>query len=412
MPTSPTAAPTSCAVVEGVSGTVRMRHEWVVRLRLRRDHPLGEPHARTRRHDDHVITAVAGPDMLVLRGTRLPHAHDGRHVDEFDVAAGERLQLLHDVVTAPTARCRRRSTDGQHRGDTRRAVAGLGRPAPTATGPYSDASCAPLLVLRLLTHAETGGIVAAPTTSLPEDIGGERNWDYRYCWLRDAALTLEALLGSGYVEETQLWRHWLLRAVAGDPEDMQIMYGVDGGRELPERELSHLPGYAGSTPVRVGNGAVDQRQSDVLGEVMIALPSGPATAASAESRRSWNIQRRSCVDELAAHWQEPDNGLWEIRGPLRNFTHSRVMVWAAFDRAVRGVEEHGSTGPVERWRDAARRGARGGAATRASTRRSNTFTQHYGTDEVDASLLLVPSSGSCRPTTRRWSARSRPSSAT
>ena len=198
-------------------------------------------------------------------------------------------------------------------------------------------------MLRLLTHSDTGGIVAAPTTSLPEDVGGTRNWDYRFCWLRDASLTLEALMGSGFVDETKLWRRWLIRAVAGDPQDMQIMYAVDGSRDLPEREIGHLPGYANSRPVRIGNAAVTQRQTDVLGEVMMALSDGRDHGLE-ESERSWRIQR-SLVEELARRWDEPDNGLWEIRGPLRYFTHSRVMVWAAFDRAIRGVEKHGLPGP-------------------------------------------------------------------
>ncbi len=251
-----------------------------------------------------------------------------------------------------------------------------------------------LLVLRLLTHAATGGIVAAPTTSLPEDIGGERNWDYRFCWLRDASLTLEALMGSGFVEETKLWRRWLIRAVAGDPEDLQIMYAVDGARELPERELAFLPGYAGSQPVRVGNGAVDQKQTDVLGEVMMALADGRDRGLT-ESDRSWKIQR-ALVETLVDHWDEPDNGLWEIRGPMRHFTHSRVMVWAAFDRAIRGVEDHGLPGPVERWRTL-RDTVRDEILSKGFNAERNTFTQHYDTDEVDASLLLIPICGFLPP---------------
>ena len=261
-------------------------------------------------------------------------------------------------------------------------------------GPYRDVLVRSLLVLRLLTHAETGGIVAAPTTSLPEDVGGTRNWDYRFCWLRDASLTLEALMGSGFVDETMLWRRWLIRAVAGDPEDMQIMYAVDGSRDLPEREIGHLPGYAGSRPVRIGNAAVSQRQTDVLGEVMMALSDGRDHGLE-ESERSWRIQR-SLVEELGRRWDEPDNGLWEIRGPLRYFTHSRVMVWAAFDRAIRGVEKHGLPGPVEKWRDL-RDQVRDEILAKGFNAERNTFTQHYETDEVDASLLLIPICGFLPP---------------
>jgi GH15 family glucan-1,4-alpha-glucosidase len=246
------------------------------------------------------------------------------------------------------------------------------------------------VTLRLMTHAATGGIVAAATTSLPEDFGGVRNWDYRFCWLRDASLTLEALLGCGYRREARLWRGWLLRAVAGDPEDVQIMYAVDGGRDLPERELPHLTGYAGSQPVRIGNGAVDQRQTDVLGEVMIALEMARELGLE-ETGDSWALQR-ALVNSLALHWDRPDNGLWEIRGPLRHFTHSRVMVWVALDRAVTAVERHGLEGPLEEWR-ALRDQVRWEVLDRGFNAERNSFTQHYDTTEVDASLLVLPAVG-------------------
>jgi len=232
--------------------------------------------------------------------------------------------------------------------------------------------------------------VAAATTSLPEEFGGVRNWDYRFCWLRDASLTLEALLACGYKDEAQLWRDWLLRAVAGDPQDLQIMYTVDGGRELPERELDHLAGYAGSKPVRVGNAAADQRQTDVLGEVMLALEMAREQGLE-ESADSWTLQR-SLVDELATHWDEPDNGLWEMRGPRRHFTHSRVMVWVAFDRVIAGVEQQGLEGPVERWREL-RDQVRAEIMEKGFDEERNTFTQHYDTTAVDASLLVLPAVG-------------------
>jgi GH15 family glucan-1,4-alpha-glucosidase len=232
--------------------------------------------------------------------------------------------------------------------------------------------------------------VAAPTTSLPEDFGGERNWDYRYCWLRDAALTLEALLAAGRSDEARLWRDWLLRAVAGDPEDLQIMYTVDGGRFIPEMELTHLPGYADSRPVRIGNGAAQQRQADVLGEVLQALDLA-REAGLEESADSWALQR-ILVNELSHHWTKPDHGLWEIRGPQRHFTHSRVMVWVAFDRAVRAVERHGLEGPVDEWR-ALRDRVREEVLSRGFNRERGTFTQHYDTTEVDAALLIIPQVG-------------------
>lgn len=362
-------------------GTVRIRHDWVVRTDYGRIRPWVR---HDQAHDEDVVVAIAGPDMFVLRGPRLPHGRAGHHRDEFDLEAGESMTFSttwspswHDVP-APLGMSERieATTDHQRRWSQR---------SPRDV-PHADIVQRSLLTLMLMTHAETGGIVAAPTTSLPEDFGGERNWDYRFCWLRDAALTLESLLGAGYDTEALHWRRWLLRAVAGDPADLQIMYTVDGSRRLPEVELPHLPGYAGSTPVRIGNGAVCQRQNDVLGEVMIALELARQAGLS-ETANSWALQR-ALVDELAEHWDEPDNGLWEIRGPQRHFTHSRVMVWVAFDRAVRGVEEHGLPGPVERWRDLRDR-VREEVLDKGFDPQRGTFTQHYDTREVDASLLTI-----------------------
>jgi GH15 family glucan-1,4-alpha-glucosidase len=335
-----------------------------------------------------VITAVAGPDRLILRGPRLPKAHDGRHVDEFEVAAGDELTFSTTWVSSHHDLPEPLAFDGR----ISETIAIGERWASTCRydGPYRAAVVRSLLTLRLLTHGGTGGIVAAPTTSLPEDFGGERNWDYRFCWLRDASLTLEALLESGYEAEAKLWRGWLLRAAAGDPQDLQIMYAVDGGRELTERTLDHLPGYSGATPVRIGNGAVGQRQTDVLGEVMIALEMARDIGAH-ENDDSWSLQRK-LVDELADHWDEPDNGLWEIRGPLRRFTHSRVMVWVAIDRAITAVERHGLTGDVDRWREL-RDTVRAEVMTHGFDAERNTFTQHYDTSEVDASLLVLSDVG-------------------
>jgi GH15 family glucan-1,4-alpha-glucosidase len=247
-----------------------------------------------------------------------------------------------------------------------------------------------LLVLRALTHAETGGIVAAPTASLPESLGGSRNWDYRYVWLRDAALTIEVAISHGLTEGARLWRDWLLRAVAGDAHDVRIMYGVAGERELTETELDHLGGYEGSRPVRIGNGAADQYQADVVGEVMIAL-ADLRDAGVAEDRYSWGLQR-SLLDYCEANLDREDHGIWEMRGETHYFTHGRAMMWAAFDRGVRAVEHHGLEGPVERWREL-RDHLRTEIDARGFDSDLNSFTQTYDNTEADASLLQLPHTG-------------------
>jgi GH15 family glucan-1,4-alpha-glucosidase len=368
--------------VTGVKGTVRMHHEWVVRF----DYGTARPWVR-RRHEDSdepAITAVAGPDKLVLRGPRLPHAEGDRHVDRFDVHEG---QILTFSTTWLPSHLR---TPEPHRAlvdeTIHEEVTWVARLDLTGV-PHADVVRRSLLTLHLMTHEDTGGIVAAPTTSLPEDFGGERNWDYRYCWLRDAALTISSLIHAGATDEARFWRDWLLRAVAGDPADLQIMYAVDGARRLTELTLDDLPGYAGSRPVRIGNGAVDQRQTDVVGEVMLALEAARDSELG-QSEDSWSLQR-VLVDHLAATWEEPDNGLWEIRGPQQHFTHSRVMVWVAFDRAVKAVERHGLDGEVDRWRELRDR-VHDEVMAQGFDAERNTFTQHYGTAEVDASLLMLP----------------------
>ena len=340
---------------------------------------------REEAHGNALVVAVAGPDKFILRGPRLPHGKRGHHSDEFEMSAGDEatfsttwVRSWRDVPELLSFDERIEATAAEQKAWSDRCPGDL---------PHADMVRRSLLTLLMMTHAETGGIVAAPTTSLPENFGGERNWDYRFCWLRDAALTLESLLGAGYADEAGRWRQWLLRAVAGDPADLQIMYTVDGGRELPEREVPHLPGYADSRPVRIGNGAVAQRQNDVLGEVMIALELA-RLAGLDETHNSWSLQR-ALVDGLADRWDEPDNGLWEIRGPRRHFTHSRVMVWVAFDRAVKAIEDYGFDGPLERWRDLRDR-VRAEILEKGFDAQRGTFTQHYDTTAVDASLLTIP----------------------
>lgn len=371
--------------VTGVEGEVRIRHEWVVRFGYGAIKPWVSRHHKS---EQELILAVAGPDKVILRGPRLPHADASQHVDDFTVREGD--ELTFSTTWIPSHRDVPELLPFDDR--IERTIADFEEWAAECCyeGPYRDAVVRSLLTMRLLTHEETGGIVAAPTTSLPEDFGGERNWDYRYCWLRDAALTLESLLGAGYDGEARLWRDWLVRAVAGDPEDLQIMYAVDGRRDLPERELEHLPGYEDSRPVRIGNGAVKQRQTDVLGEVMIALEMA-RQAGIEETADSWGLQR-ALVDSLASHWEERDHGLWEVRGEQQHFTHSRVMVWAAFDRAVRAVEDYDLTGDVERWRELRDR-VHAEVLEKGFDAERGTFTQHYDTREVDAALLVMPSIG-------------------
>ncbi|KRE41348.1 glycoside hydrolase family 15 protein [Knoellia sp. Soil729] len=377
--------------VEGVSGTVEMEHEWVVRFGYGSIVPWVS-HSTDDSDEGELISAIAGPDLLVLRGTRLPKPEESRHRDVFEVKEGEHYDF--SMTWFPSWQKVPDALDITGRIQSTIETSEEWVSGCTYEGPHREAVVRSLLVLRLLTDTKRGGIVAAATTSLPEDLGGERNWDYRYCWLRDASLTLESLIRSGFVGAAEPWRDWLVRAVAGDPEDLQIMYAVDGGRDLPERELDHLPGYADSRPVRIGNGAVDQRQTDVLGEVMIALHEA-REAGLKGSKQAWRVQA-ALVNNLAKHWDEPDHGLWEIRGPMRHFTHSRVMVWAAFDRAIKAVEQHGVDGPVDRWREL-RQMVHDEVCAKGFDSDRNTFTQHYETDEVDASLLLIPLVGFLPP---------------
>lgn len=368
--------------LECTDGEVEVEHEWVVRFGYGAVEPWVQHETDEEGCD--TIRAVAGPDSLVLRGDRLPVPDHHRHRDRFTLRAGQSVELsltwIHSWEPIPPR------LTVPDRVDATAVVWGLWARDCTYDGPYREAVVRSLLVLRLLSDVTTGGIVAAPTTSLPETFGGERNWDYRYCWLRDAALTLEALLEQGFREEATLWRDWLARAVAGDPKDLQIMYRVDGGRRLPESELDHLPGYAGSRPVRLGNAAVGQVQNDVLGEVMSALAMAREVGL-AETADTWALQRL-LVDDLTTTWREPDRGIWEVRGDPQHFTHSKVMAWAALDRAVRAVETHGLPGPVDRWR-VVRDEIRADVMAHGWSAERGTFVQHYGARHTDAALLQL-----------------------
>ncbi|MGH9060123.1 MAG: glycoside hydrolase family 15 protein, partial [Acidimicrobiales bacterium] len=259
--------------------------------------------------------------------------------------------------------------------------------ACTYEGEWGEAVTRSVLTLKALTYAPTGGIVAAATTSLPETLGGSRNWDYRYCWLRDATFTLQALMVAGYHGEAAAWRDWLLRAVAGDPRQLQIMYGPAGERRLDERELDWLPGYEGSRPVRIGNAAAGQYQLDVYGEVMDALHQARVVGID-PSASGWGLQQ-ALIEFLEDGWKEPDDGIWEVRGPRRHFTHSKVMAWVALDRAVKSVEELGLEGPVDRWK-AVRQDIHDEICTKGWNADQGSFTQYYGSDLLDASLLMIP----------------------
>ncbi|QHC58171.1 glycoside hydrolase family 15 protein [Rathayibacter sp. VKM Ac-2760] len=370
--------------VKGVSGSVRMRQE----LRIRFDYARTMPWVRQEGTEaDPLLVAVAGPDAVVVRGVRLA-ATDHVHSAEFDVAPGETVDL--SMAWFPSHQRAPKVLDVDRA--LERTVRWWTEWAGTIRydGPYRDAVVRSLLTLRALTDDQTGGIVAAATTSLPEEFGGSRNWDYRYVWLRDASLTLEALLAHGFEKEAQKWRTWLLRAVAGSPEDVQIMYGLAGERDLAERTMPSLPGYDGASPVRIGNAAVDQYQADVIGEVMVALHEARSAGVD-ETEFSWPLQR-ALLGFVESNWQRPDNGIWEIRGEPRHFTHSRVMIWAALDRGVRAVREHGLDGPVETW-ERLRDTVRAEIEAQGFDSERGHFVQSYGSSEVDASLLVLPMVG-------------------
>jgi GH15 family glucan-1,4-alpha-glucosidase len=370
--------------IQGLRGTVTFHQE----LEIRFGYGDVVPWVTQGAHDGvSTLLAIAGPDALVLRGPRL-RATDHRHEGTFDVTEGAVVDL--EMLWYPSHRDTPAPLDIDEALDfTISYWRAWGANMP-GDGEYADAVQRSLLVLRALTHEDTGGIVAAPTTSLPEQFGGARNWDYRFCWLRDAALTLEAMMTHGFAEEALEWRNWLLRAVAGDPEDLQIMYGLAGERHLPERELGHLPGYADSVPVRIGNGAVDQYQADVVGEVMVALEKLRGHGVTEDSF-SWPLQR-SLLGFAEKHLDDRDHGIWEMRGDLQYFTHSRVMMWAAFDCAVRAVRDHGLPGPLDHW-IGLRDGLRTEILERGFDRELNSFTQVYDGTEVDASLLQLPQVG-------------------
>jgi GH15 family glucan-1,4-alpha-glucosidase len=351
-------------------------------LALRFDYGSIVPWVRT---VEGTLVAIAGPDAVLLR---TPLEHEGRDLRtyaDFSVAEGDRVPFV--LRWFPSNEPPPQPIEPEEA--LTAAVSFWEEWAERCTyeGRWHDAVHRSLLTLKALTFAPTGGIVAAPTTSLPEWIGGVRNWDYRYCWLRDATLTLLALARGGYVEEAGAWRDWLLRAIAGSPDDLQIMYGVAGERRLAELELSWLAGYEGSQPVRIGNGASGQRQLDVYGEVVDALYQARRQGLPA-SDDAWRLTGK-VFEWLESGWREPDEGIWEVRGPRRHFTHSKVMAWVAFDRAVKTVEALGRDGPLDRWK-AARKAIRDEVLREGYNTEIGAFTQYFGSDRLDASCLLIP----------------------
>ncbi|MBL8799504.1 MAG: glycoside hydrolase family 15 protein [Planctomycetia bacterium] len=331
------------------------------------------------------IWAIAGPDALHLHTAVPVQNQDFRTTAEFTLLAGERAHFTltwhPSHLPEPPPRDPERSL--QEAEDWWREWSDR----CTYEGPWREAVLRSLITLKALTYAPTGGLVAAPTTSLPEQLGGVRNWDYRYCWIRDATFTLYALMENGYLDEARAWRDWLVRAVAGQPAKMQIMYGVAGERRLTEMELPWLAGYANSRPVRIGNAASHQHQLDVYGEVMDALHVARSRGLRQDDN-SWRVQKE-LLDFLESDWRQPDEGIWEVRGPRRHFTHSKVMAWVAADRAVRAVEQFDMDGPVDRWLQL-RQDIHEQVCREGFDAQLNSFTQYYGSGTVDASLLMIP----------------------
>lgn len=387
---NPNDQPCLVRTVEGVSGSVEIELRWVVRFAYADSVPWVRRIQATEPVLDEYILAVAGPATVVLRGDVLPRPVDAERVHALRLTVQEGQSYSWVMQWSPDPEDLPRPMDpAQEIRDTEdfwREWTDKIR----YDGPFPDAVYRSLATLKALTYQPTGGIVAAPTTSLPEAFGGNRNWDYRYCWLRDATLVLLALDNFGCSDEAAQWRRWLLRAVAGDPADLQIMYGVNGERHLLEWEVDWLDGYAGSRPVRVGNAAHRQLQLDVFGEVMDALHLA-RERGHRETEDSWSLQR-GMLKHLAEIWDQPDRGIWEVRGPDRHFTHSRVMVWVAFDRAVRAVEEDELPGPVERWREI-RDAVHAEVLEKGWNDEVGAFTQYYGGTTLDAATLLIPAVG-------------------
>jgi GH15 family glucan-1,4-alpha-glucosidase len=369
-------------LVRGDRGSMVLRTELVLRFDYGRTIPW------VNRLPDGTFRAIAGPDMVTLHTPVPLRGHDLTTIGEFEIRAGMTVPfvLTHGSSHLPPPPAIDAHSSLEHTEAFWKAWAARTR----TQGEWSAAVTRSLITLKALTYAPTGGIVAAATTSLPERLGGVRNWDYRFCWLRDATLTLLALMNAGCYSEAAAWRDWLLRAAAGAPSQLQVMYGLAGERRLTESEIAWLPGYEESRPVRIGNAAHSQLQLDVFGEVMDALHQG--RIGGLESRdEDWAFQL-ALLDHLATVWNQPDEGIWEVRGGPRHFTHSKVMAWVAFDRAIKANERFGLRGPIDRWRRLCR-AIHDDVCTHGFSRRLGSFVQSYGSEELDASLLLLPTVG-------------------
>jgi GH15 family glucan-1,4-alpha-glucosidase len=374
----------------GKRGTVRMHTELVIRF----DYGSSVPWVR--RTDDGDLLAISGPDMLVLRTPVALRGEDLKTVGEFTVSAGQTVPFVMMYVAshlpAPTP------IDAEQALQDTQEFWEEWTSRHRSEGKYADCVTRSLITLKALAYAPTGGIVAAPTTSLPEQIGGRRNWDYRFCWLRDATFTLLSFMNAGYYDEARCWRDWLLRAAAGSPSQIQIMYGVAGEKRLAEWEVPWLAGYQNSTPVRIGNAAANQLQLDVFGEVMDALHHGRVGGLK-HLEAGWDFQL-ALLDHLEKVWSTPDEGIWEVRGGPRHFTHSKVMAWVAFDRGIKSAEAFGLEGPLERWRKVGAE-IHEQVCLKGFSRDLGAFVQAYGSDELDASALLMPAVGFLPPEDRR-----------
>jgi len=377
-------------LVRGIRGTVAMRTELVVRF------DYGSIVPWVSRQEDGRLQFTAGPDRLLLDTPVDLQGKDMRTIGEFAVAAGEEIGFV--LSWSPSFRpipAPLNATDALAQVED--FWTDWAKPFKPA-GEWSDAVLRSVLTLKALAHHETGGIVAAATTSLPEQLGGPRNWDYRFCWLRDATFALYALIGAGFLEEAKAWRAWLVRAAAGNPDDLQIMYGVAGERRLTEFEVPWLPGYENSAPVRIGNAAAGQVQLDVYGEVVGALYVARKAGLAADDA-SWDLEC-ALIAHLEQIWDQPDEGIWEVRGGRKHFTHSKVMAWVAFDRAVRSAEEFDLEAPLDHWRTV-RDTIHQQVCERGFDAAQNSFVQYYGTKELDASLLLIALTGFLPPSDPR-----------